>query len=147
MQGLIDGLPNQDILDRLESGADRGLPEASGRGDGGPGVNLPASEGGPQGGRWAVPVSPGAGEEAELAGPHSGRMDIAERPSVIEKSRIGDWELDTILELLAGKELAGCREVTAEQVRQAEDRLNHRPRKVLDYHTPHEVFHEGLSLS
>ncbi len=164
-----------------------------------------------------------------------GRVDIAERPAVVEKLRIGDWELDTIigarhrgallssvdraswftiLELLAGKaaapvteallerlgphrdrvhtltadngkEFAGheevaagldagfyfatpyhswerglnehvnglvrqyfpkgtdFRRVTAEQVREVEDRLNHRPRKVLGYRTPHEVFHGG----
>ncbi len=169
-----------------------------------------------------------------------GRVDIAERPAVVEeKSRIGDWELDTIigarhrgallssvdraswytiLELLGGKaaapvteallrrlgphrdrvhtltadngkEFAGHREVaegldagfyfatpyhswerglnehvnglvreyfpkgvdfrqvTTEQVREVEDRLNHRPRKALGYRTPYEVFHGGLSPS
>ncbi len=35
--------------------------------------------------------------------------------------------------------------VTALVVQQVEDRLNHRPRKVLDYRTPFEVFHAGLS--
>ena len=166
-----------------------------------------------------------------------GRVDIAERPAEAEeKSRIGDWELDTIigarhrgavlssvdrrskftlLELLAGKaaapvteallrrmepfrdrtrtltadhgkEFAGHREVSAgldagfcfatpyhsrerglnehanglvrqyfpkgtdfrqvtpEQVKQVEDRLNRRPRKALGCRTPFEVFHEGL---
>jgi len=33
------------------------------------------------------------------------------------------------------------RQVTAEQVRQVEDRLNHRPRRVLGYRTPFEAFH------
>jgi len=31
-------------------------------------------------------------------------------------------------------------EVTDEQVQMAVDRLNHRPRKVLEFRTPHEVF-------
>ena len=167
-----------------------------------------------------------------------GRVDIAERPAIVEeKSRIGDWELDTIigaghrgallssvdraskytiLELLEGKSAAPVTEallrrmgpfrervhtltadngkefashaevaaglgagfyfarpyhswerglnetanglvrqyfpkgtdltrITAEQARQVENRLNHRPRKALGYRTPFEVFHEGLS--
>jgi len=41
----------------------------------------------------------------------------------------------------------GFRQVSAEQVRQVESRLNRRPRKSLGYRTPHEVFHEGLALS
>ena len=35
--------------------------------------------------------------------------------------------------------------VTAREVQQVEDQLNHRPRKVLGYRTPFEVFHAGLS--
>ena len=162
-----------------------------------------------------------------------GRVDISERPAVVEeKSRIGDWELDTIIgskhrgalvssvdrhskyalleqvdrktadsvaEVLTrrmmpfrdqvhtltadnGKEFAGhqvvskalaadfyfaapyhswerglnehtnglvrqyCpkgtnfRKVTEEQVQAVEDRINHRPRKILGYRTPAEVF-------
>ncbi len=137
-----------------------------------------------------------------------GRVDIAERPAVVEKkSRVGGWELDpiigarhrgallssvdrvswyTILELLGGKAAvpvtegldagfyfatpyhsrergrnehvnglvreyfpkgADFRQVTAEQVREVGDRLNHRPRKVLGYRTPFEVFHGGLAPS
>ncbi|MCY4226206.1 MAG: IS30 family transposase [Gammaproteobacteria bacterium] len=38
----------------------------------------------------------------------------------------------------------GLTRVTAEEVRQAEDRLNRRPRKVLGCLTPFEVFHEVL---
>jgi len=34
--------------------------------------------------------------------------------------------------------------VTAEEVKQVEDRLNHRPCKVLGCRTPFEVFHEVL---
>jgi IS30 family transposase len=33
-------------------------------------------------------------------------------------------------------------EITDEQVQMAVDRLNHRPRKVLGFRTPHEVFFE-----
>ena len=40
---------------------------------------------------------------------------------------------------------ADFRQVAAEQVREVEDRLNHRPRKVLGYRTPYEVFHGGLA--
>ncbi len=39
------------------------------------------------------------------------------------------------------------RQVTTEQVREVEDRLNHRPRKALGYRTPFEVFHGGLAPS
>ena len=52
----------------LEPGTDRGPPEASGRGDGGPGVDLPLGASRPRGGRRPVPVPPAEGEEAELAG-------------------------------------------------------------------------------
>ena len=38
-----------------------------------------------------------------------------------------------------------CRRVTAQPVKQVEDRLNHRPRKVPGYRTPFEVFHQGLA--
>ncbi|MCY4227169.1 MAG: IS30 family transposase [Gammaproteobacteria bacterium] len=38
----------------------------------------------------------------------------------------------------------GLTRVTAEEVRQVEDRLNRRPRKVLGCRTPFEVFHEDL---
>ena len=149
----------------LESGADRGPPEAPGRGDGGPGVDLPSGEGRPQGGRRAVPVPAAAGEEAELAGRRrraesatgswtrsSARGTSGPLLSSVER---GSWH--TIPELLAGKAAAPVTEallrhmgphrdrvhtVTADNGkefaghRQVEDRLNRR--------TPFEDFHEGL---
>ncbi|MCY4148897.1 MAG: hypothetical protein OXF73_06040, partial [Gammaproteobacteria bacterium] len=64
----------------LESGADRGAPEAPGRRDGGPGVDLPAGAGGPQGGRRPVPVPQAAWPEAELAGQPACRAGLPSGP-------------------------------------------------------------------
>jgi IS30 family transposase len=51
-----------------------------------------------------------------------GRVDIDQRPAIVAaKSRIGDWEADTII---------GAKHKGADS----------RPRKILGYKTPHEVF-------
>ena len=67
--------------------------------------------------------------KAEGRGQIKGRVSIDERPAIVEeKSRIGDWKIDLVMDTLSDT-----------QIRRIMDRLNHRPRKGLAFQTPHEV--------
>ena len=61
------------------------------------------------------------------------RVSIEQRPEVVErKSRIGDWEID----------LVDFEPVSDAEIHRVMDRLNHRPRKVLDFRSPYEVWYQ-----
>ena len=75
------------------------------------------------------------------------RVDIDKRSKIVEKKyRLGDWELDTII----GKNHQGAivsmvervSKATDSQIEEIENLLNNRPRKVLQFRTPIEVFNE-----
>jgi IS30 family transposase len=67
----------------------------------------------------------------------AGKRSIDERPAVIdERTRLGDWEGDTVV----GKGHKGYL-VTCDQLRSHVRQLNHRPRKCLGFQSPFEVFH------
>ena len=85
------------------------------------------------------------------------RVSIDERPEVVEaRSRIGDWEADTVIGKLGGAVLVTLVErrsrrqylskgtdfnkLTDRQVLEIMDKLNNRPRKCLGYKTPNQVF-------
>ncbi len=90
---------------RVEPGTDRRLGSVAGRSHGGEGVDLPARAGRSAGGRALYRCLRRRGKKPNgRGGRHAGRghiperVDIAERPAVVaEKSRIGGWELDTMI--------------------------------------------------
>jgi IS30 family transposase len=76
-------------------------------------------------------------------------IDIDQRPLIVEKkARLGDWELDTII----GAKHVGAivsmverrskltNDVSLEDLEKVEILLNYRPRKVLEFETPQEVY-------
>jgi len=80
------------------------------------------------------------------------RVGIENRPAVVDqKSRIGDWEADTIVgkgqksallilvERVTRKQ-TDFRNISDREIRRVQDELNHRPRKTLGYETPSVLF-------
>ena len=89
---------------------------------------------------------------AEARGQIVDRISIDERLSIVDdKSRLGDWEADTVVGKGHNENHNGLirqylpkgmalDKVTAKDIRGIQNKLNNRPRKLLGYKTPNEVY-------
>ena len=116
----------------MEPGTDFGPVSATGRGDGREGVDLSTCTSGQwQGVSGHREISDSLGAGFYFATPyHSWERGLNEHTNGLVREyfpRGTDFRM-----------------VTEAQVRAVEDRINHRPRKVLGYHTPAEVFAKAL---
>ena len=73
------------------------------------------------------------------------QLDILERQRIYFLRKQG-FSLRKIAEDLSRSPSTILREVRGDEVRRVEGLLNGRPRKVLEYRTPEEVFKEALAL-